>query len=163
MADFEKIFRREGEYIVFGGKSEGGSGIIQPEELSEFEVFARTLYGEARGESWGGIEAVACVVMNRANNPGWWGRTVKTVCLKPSQFSCWNKSDPNYELLTRNTILNADMERCRQIATLALGDELYDFTQQSTHYCVNHVTPIWAKDKDPVIRVGNHKFFNDID
>ena len=51
------------------------------------EIFAKTLYGEARGEGLKGIEAVACVIVNRLKKPCWWGHTIQEVCLKPAQFS----------------------------------------------------------------------------
>ena len=72
--------------------------VAAPQELPVAEVLARTLYGEARGEGLPGIEAVACVILNRvafakARGRYWWGNTVSQVCLKPGQFSCWNAGD----------------------------------------------------------------------
>lgn len=61
-------------------------------------TLARTLWGEARGEPVEGQIAIAWVVKNRVNNPGWWSRqkgdgivddTIESVCLDPNQFSCW--------------------------------------------------------------------------
>ena len=45
----------------------------------ETDILARTIYGEARGESISGMEAVASVVLNRvafAKRRGcfWWGK-----------------------------------------------------------------------------------------
>ena len=47
----------------------------------ETDILARTIYGEARGESISGMEAVASVVLNRvafAKRRGrfWWGKFV---------------------------------------------------------------------------------------
>lgn len=61
----------------------------------DIDILARTIYGEARGEPWEGKIAVAWVVRNRAERGGWWGDTIREVCLKPWQFSCWNETDPN--------------------------------------------------------------------
>ena len=63
------------------------------------DILARTIVGEARGEGHTGMVAVANVVMNRVAKPSWWGRTVKDVCLKPYQFSCWNVGDPNRAII----------------------------------------------------------------
>ena len=62
----------------------------------ETDILARTIYGEARGESISGMEAVASVVLNRvafANRRGrfWWGNSIAEVCRAPKQFSCWNQ------------------------------------------------------------------------
>ena len=50
----------------------------------ETDILARTIYGEARGESISGMEAVASVVLNRvafAKRRGcfWWGNSIAEV------------------------------------------------------------------------------------
>lgn len=57
---------------------------------TDVDIIAKTLYGEARGETTMGKIAVATVIYNRANGDN--TKYVK-VCLKPKQFSCWNKTD----------------------------------------------------------------------
>ena len=54
----------------------------------DIDVLARTIYGEARGESISGMEAVASVVLNRVafskrRRRYWWGNTITEVCRKP--------------------------------------------------------------------------------
>ncbi|MGH3756111.1 MAG: cell wall hydrolase, partial [Pseudonocardiaceae bacterium] len=71
-----------------------------PHDVKDWEVMGRTLYGEARGEPFDGLVAVAWVIRNRAESPRWWGRDVKGVCLHPLQFSCWNETDPNRKIIT---------------------------------------------------------------
>lgn len=61
--------------------------------LNDLNVLTGTLYGEARGCSPEAQENVAQVILNRFHNG--WGSSVKSVCLAPWQFSCWNTSDPN--------------------------------------------------------------------
>lgn len=70
------------------------------------DILARTIYGEARGESISGQEAIASVILNRvafAKRRGryWWGNTIAGVCLAPWQFSCWNENDPNRKIIER--------------------------------------------------------------
>ena len=62
-------------------------------------MLAQTIWGEAREEDEEGMEAVASVIINRADYPPkgklWWGHTVEEVCKKPYQFSFylkWNLS-----------------------------------------------------------------------
>ena len=38
----------------------------------DVDILARTIYGEARGEGQEGMEAVACVVMNRYKDHKWY-------------------------------------------------------------------------------------------
>src|SRR5258708_7124377 len=66
-----------------------------PDVLSDLEIVARTVWGEARGEGVDGWVAVSWVIKNRAGHPGWWGRDLKSVCLKRAQFSSWNIDDRN--------------------------------------------------------------------
>src|SRR5258708_99434 len=69
--------------------------VSDPDDLSDLEIVARTVWGEARGEGVDGWVAVASVIKNRAAHPGWWGRDFKSVCLKRAQFSSWNIDDRN--------------------------------------------------------------------
>ncbi|HJR27754.1 MAG TPA: cell wall hydrolase, partial [Pseudomonas sp.] len=67
------------------------------------DVLARTLWGEARGEGLPGQIAVAWAIRNRVNDGkarSWWGEGYAGVCQAPYQFSCWNKSDPNFVYLS---------------------------------------------------------------
>ena len=67
----------------------------------EVAVLAQTIWGEARGEGNEGMEAVASVIVNRADYPPkgtlWWGHTIEEVCKKPYayQFECWNQGNQN--------------------------------------------------------------------
>ena len=58
-------------------------------------IMAKTIWGEARGEGRNGQVAVAWVIRNRAEHGGWYGNTIRSVCLHPFQFSCWNNNDSN--------------------------------------------------------------------
>ena len=69
----------------------------------DLDILARTLWGEARGESLAGQIAVAWTIRNRVNDgnaKSWWGEGYVGVCQKPYQFSCWNKNDPNFAYLS---------------------------------------------------------------
>ena len=88
----------------------------RPVKMTEYDlqIFARTLFGEARGEGDEGLEAVACVILNRFRANKWFtgyemqnGKKIPNVaqtCLKKAQFSCWNKNDVNYKMLCQKTI-----------------------------------------------------------
>ncbi|MFA7431531.1 MAG: cell wall hydrolase [Rhodospirillaceae bacterium] len=145
---------------------------LVPQELrlsDPVEVLARTLYGEARGESLAGKEAVACVILNRvarAQERGgayWWGRDVVGVCLKPWQFSCWNPTDPNRAKLLAVTDATRAFRACRSVAERAVAGMVEDKTGGATHYHTRTVTPAWSRGRAPSAVIGGHLFFNDVE
>lgn len=132
------------------------------------DTLARTLWGEARGESVRGKEAVAAVVMNRvrrARRRGgyWWGATPIEVCRKPWQFSCWNDGDPNRAKMLAVGQDDRDFQTCLRIARRALAGTLRDPTVGATHYHAKGVLPPWARDRKPSAEIGNHRFYNDVE
>ena len=57
-----------------------------------------TVYGEVRGENFASKKAIAWVIRNRLLKKTF-GDSYRSIVLKPLQFSCWRKNDPNYKLL----------------------------------------------------------------
>ena len=130
----------------------------------EIDTLARTIYGEARGEGTIGMQAVACVVLNRVEHSEaragyWWGNTVIEVCQKPYQFSCWNKNDPNYQKLLEVDARDLHFATALRIARRALAGLLDDPTGNATHYHAQGITPHWADGEHPVAVIGRHLFF----
>jgi len=128
-------------------------------------TLARTLWGEARGEGVSGMEAVACVVLNRVRRQTYWGKNVADVCRKPYQFSCWNASDPNSATLMRLVPPSPELAGAMPIAARAIAGELADSTAGATHYHARRLVPVprWARGHAPCAVIGNHLFYNDID
>ena len=139
----------------------------------DIDILARTIYGEARGESRSGREAVAAVIMNRVGKrvqAGYvtvGGRKLPSVaatCLKPYQFSCWLRNDPNREKIMTVSHTDALFRECLEIASQAVNGQLEDKTGGATHYYNPRVCPaVWAEGKKPCAEIGAHLFFNDID
>ena len=131
----------------------------------EVDVLARTIFGEARGEPVRGMEAVANVVLNRvklARKKGgkyWWGHDVITVCQKPYQFSCWNRSDPSYKRLMAVGEDNIHFATALRIARRAVIGALNDHTNGATHYHADYVSPYWARGERPLVTIGRHIFY----
>ena len=132
------------------------------------DVLARTIYGEARGETVRGKEAVACVVMNRvkrakARGGYWWGSTVEQVCRKPWQFSCWNENDPNLKKIEEIEPGHRVFDTCLRIARRAISGSIEDMTNGATHYHTHHASPPWSKGRPACAEIGRHLFYNDIE
>ncbi len=125
----------------------------------EIDVLARTLWGEARGEGSGGMQAVANVVMRRVKIGGWWGNSVIEVCQKPYQFSSWNKDDPNYKRLLSVDENDIHFSAAQSIAERAVCGALDDITGGADHYHAAGIYPMWIKGQRPVSVIGNHIFY----
>lgn len=132
------------------------------------DILAKTIYGEARGETISGQEAIASVVLNRAAvsrryGRYWWGNDIAAICQKPFQFSCWNLDDPNYKILLRVDEGNPVFTVCKRIAKRAIAGLLTDSTNGATHYHTKNLRPKWSVGKIPCAEIGNHVFYNDIE
>lgn len=130
----------------------------------EVDVLARTLWGEARGEGTQGMQAVANVVMNRvaiAEERGsfWWGENIIQVCQKPYQFSCWNRSDPNFQKLQDVDEKDLYFASALRLARRAIYCRLEDLTGGATHYHASFMKPYWAKGETPSAIIGSHIFY----
>ena len=126
----------------------------------EIDTFARTLWGEARGEGETGMHAVANVIMNRVRNPRWWGNSVESVCLQRAQFTCWDRNDPNYEKLKAVTVeTDQAFAKAVEIATKAVDFGITDITGGADHYYNPFVAnPKWALESRVTKKIGNHRF-----
>jgi spore germination cell wall hydrolase CwlJ-like protein len=142
--------------------------------FEDLDVMARTVYGEARGEIPSGQIAVAWVVRNRADrasayhlahgkpHPLFGDGTIRMACKWPSQFSCWNQSDPmRPKLLAAKT---ATLAACLQAAYGVLSREFADPTGGALHYYAASMPepPKWAAGLTPCAVIGAHRFFNDV-
>lgn len=110
------------------------------------------------------MQAVAAVILNRvkvAQDRGkyWWGGSIIQVAQKPYQFSCWNRSDPNFKKLQAVDESNLYFATAQRIARRAVAGCLEDPTQGATHYHANYVAPYWAKGEKPTVVIGKHIFY----
>lgn len=133
------------------------------------DVLARTLWGEARGESLTGQIAVAWTIRNRvfdgkANS--WWGEGYAGVCLKAWQFSCWNRNDPNYAYLSgAKPIPFREFLQAQIAADQVIDGKVPDPTGGATHYYATTMLkpPVWAKNAKQTLKFGRHVFFAHVD
>jgi len=124
-------------------------------------ILARTIYGEARGQGVAGMSAIASVVMNRVNNPGWWGTNVIFVCLDDWQFSCWNNGDPNRKFIVAALETDLIFASAISIATKAVNGTLADSTNGADSYYAESlaIPPIWANGLVPTAVIGGQRFY----
>ena len=151
--------------------------------LTPVHTVALTLKHEAGTEGLVGLVAVGCTVRHRVNAQSWYGKDFKAVCLKPSQYSCWNPgTDKNHvRLMKAAELLVSDynirstakrdplFEECVFLADGIMNGKLRDVVDGCLHYCTvecydNPKTrPAWAKKKQPHKQIGSHLFFKGVD
>ena len=136
--------------------------------MTEIDVLARTLYGEARNQGIRGMEAVVHVILNRLavskqKKIFWWGNTIEEICLKNKQFSCWNYSDPNRERMLFVTSDDPEFKIALEISEDACaGLLIFDPTNGATHYynpSAVQFSPAWAVKEIPLKVIGDHNFY----
>jgi spore germination cell wall hydrolase CwlJ-like protein len=130
----------------------------------DIDILARTIYGESRGEyKKTGISAfiaIGNVVMNRLNFPQIFGSSVRKICLKPYQFSCWLVNDPNYSLIKTVETADSLFALCLEVAAGCVEKKYPDLTHGSDHYHPFMDTlPYWALSQKPKIILGHHLFY----
>lgn len=133
----------------------------------DLDTLARTIWGEARGDGYEGMQAVANVIMNRyaqgqtsLAKQRQFGATVADVCRKPYQFSAWLANDPNYAKMLNVTESDSAFRTALQIAKKALEGRLTDITGGADHYHTSAVNPSWSKNVQPVTVIASHQFYD---
>lgn len=135
--------------------------------LADMDILARTVMGEARGESYEGKWAVARTIVNRWRLRNRWfsAPLIAEVCQKPNQFSCWNKNDPNRVVILNATYDKPALCNAMKAAAMAINHSVYLWlTDDVTHYFADYIeTPKWAIGKKPAGQIGRHIFYGGID
>ena len=130
--------------------------------IEDFVTFARTIWGEARGEPVQGQEAVAWVIVNRLRSGYRGAETLAEVCLARLQFSCWNPDDPNAARMADIDFTEPSFPRVFAAACRVWTGEAQDPTHGARHYHNHWVSPAWARGHHPTAVIGNHLFYDDI-
>jgi len=136
--------------------------------IGDLDIAARTVYGEARGESNLGRLAVARVLVNRWQATfGQWAKddTLASACLRHLQFSGWTASDPNYSIQMEASFKDRVLLECWQaVIDALLMDAQDDPTRGSLHYHSDSIAvPAWVPDgASATVIIGRHRFYNNI-
>ena len=133
------------------------------------EILARTIYGEARGESNDGRIAIANVVVNRVyaatdfGTSDRWGWSVAEVCLRQREFECWNEESEQRRTVIRAVIGDLAFFECWEIAHRACLGFLHDVTMGADHYWLAGKTPPWTHDAVPTVEIGRMLFYREME
>lgn len=128
------------------------------------QILASTLYAEDRSGGAEGMEPIAGAILNRAGQPGWWGRDIVGVCLCPGQFDGWFWKDQNFRKCLTVDETDPQYALALVIARTALRGDPINRADGADHYYAKSmkIPPAWAS-KDgkprPVIFETPHHFF----
>ena len=133
-------------------------------KFSDQEILAKTAWGENRGGGNDGMQSVINVIVNRAKTPCWWGTSIRSVCIKPMQFDCWNDNDPNLEKLIAVNINDGAYATAIDLSIQAIAGKLPDITNGACYYFAKSMNPwpLWARGKLPCADIANQLFFNNV-
>ena len=114
---------------------------------------ALTILAEARGEGRDGMGAVAAVIAQRSTNRN---LTPEQVCLQKWQFSCWNGTS-EADLAHLYKTPQAEFALYLEKNIDRINRSKVNFAD---HYYADYIkAPYWAKGKEPVAVIGQHKFY----
>ncbi|MCY4137613.1 MAG: cell wall hydrolase, partial [Rhodobacteraceae bacterium] len=134
-------------------------GVRSSADLDEWSCLTEAIYFEARGESVKGQVAVAEVVLNRRDSPGYPG----TICEVVDQGIQWRgKCQFSYNCDGLREVFH-EKEAHRKAAFIA-GKMLNGFesnvTKGALFFHSVSVRPGWSQNMIRTATIGNHKFFN---
>lgn len=146
--------------------------------ITNLDVIATTLIGEAGGEGEEGMHAVMNVIMNRVKQSNDPVRAAVASVLKPKQFSMFNsytQGNTNIKDIINKAKQHPRWQLAQEIASKGLSRTLPDITGGATHYHVSRgrskVTPKWShpslggKNTQAVVTntIGAHSFLKNVD
>lgn len=130
----------------------------------DLDVMARTIFGEARGESLPGMQAVGWVITNRARRgPPRFPSTIAGVCKQRHQFTCWSPDDPNAKVCAAANDSDPYFVLAVYAAAGVLSGQVPDLTKGSDHYHTIGMRPYpaWAGKMTLQAVIGQHRFYKE--
>lgn len=114
---------------------------------------------EAGGESIEGQAWVARVIINRARASG---KSFEAECLRPFQFSAWNK-DARTRTWRERWLRANYTHKMRLRASNALQEAFKKPIDTGIrHYHAKGCNPSWARGKSPAYVIGRHMFYKGV-
>lgn len=130
----------------FNVPSTGFTGPLTRAKLSEVDIMARVVNGEARGESYTGQVAVAAVILNRTESSAFPSSTYSVV-FQRNAFTAVN--DGQYNLKP-----NASAYQAVKAAVKGLDPSL----GATYYYNPSGVTDTWIFSRTTITKIGKHVF-----
>ena len=162
---------------------------IIPASGEDIDVLARTVFGEARGETLAGQIAVAFTVLHRSrlargfkevhgvDHRFFGDGSIASACKAAKQYSCWNEGSPTLKTMADVTMGNASFQMAHYVATGVVNQALSDALPNATHYYNPQGVlriPVWVTGRPaaqgrPAIKpgrfdgtIGHHRFYSQV-
>ena len=116
--------------------------------INEILCLSAIMFGEARGEPDVGKVAVAYTAINRKADPNY-PKSICQVMKQPAQ----------YQFLDYGMPTQTQIAYLMPLAKAILEGKVDDPTRGAKWYHTRKVKPIWAKQKEIKIALGNHIFY----
>ncbi len=130
------------------------------DDLSDEVLLCLCVYREARGEADLGKRGVAHTVLNRVKADKFFGHDIRSVILKPWQFSSFNANDPNADLWPPGQN-NTAWAECTEIVAKVLSGQDADITNGAVYYhdvSLNQPPAVWGS-VELTLETGRLKFY----
>jgi len=121
---------------------------------------AFVMWREARGETIICQTGVGYSVLNRVDNPKWWGNDVQSVIFKKWQYS--SMTDPRDPQLTRwPSPQDKSWQQCFRVAVDVMShNAINPVIGADSYFDVSIPNPKWATADKFVAQIGRIKFYN---
>ena len=124
------------------------SDAVNNSSISDVQLLARAINGEARGESYEGQVAVGAVILNRVKNPNF-PNSIAGVIYQPGAFTAVSDGQINIPIDKNTTVVKAAQD--------ALNG--WDPTNGAIYYFnPNTATSSWIWSRPFIKTIGKHRF-----
>lgn len=130
--------------------------MIDLDTLTDQQIVARTLDGEAGNQGMNGLTGVGCVIQTRTMLNWQNEMTPRGVCLHREQFSCWLPGADLNRITAPNYV---EPPQCMMLADQILKGILTDITGGADSYEVTGTGAYWAKGLTPTRVIGQQSFY----
>ena len=127
------------------------------DQSRDLECLTQAVYNEARGESRGGQQAVAQVVLNRVRHPAY-PKSVCGVVFQGARYGGCQFSFACDGSVNRRVEISA-WRRAETVAAKALDGWVMAQVGSATHFHVSGLNPSWRNRMTQVALVGQHIFY----
>jgi N-acetylmuramoyl-L-alanine amidase len=137
-------------YVLMGpgGLFRFGGAFAQNSSVSDVQLLARAINGEARGESYEGQVAVGAVILNRVKDPNF-PNTIAGVIYQPGAFTAVDDGQINVPIDPNSSVVKAAQDAM----------DGWDPTNGAIYYWnPATATSSWIWSRKIVKKIGKHNF-----
>jgi spore germination cell wall hydrolase CwlJ-like protein len=128
-------------------------------DLSDLEVVARTISGEADNQTYPAKQGVGSTILKRVQLQWQHETTARGVCLHPEQYDCWLPGADYDRIMSPDIVEDPCYQDCLMIAQAVLDGTLQDNTNGADSYENTNAGAYWAKGLTPTAVIDGLSFY----